>query len=267
MAGSDDMGNSTWLVEITPDTSLFTNGEGSLAAEIGFILSEDATFLDATVNESVWAFETFGSNPFTETITAGLSLGENEAFASFGSDPVSGPVELLTFTTAGSSGTLEWGGYTIDAGLVGEFTGARIAQAGINFDDIIGSAPLVANPGDCNNDGVVNADDLQCACGTGVIDSVLEQTGLLRGDLDGNGEVEFVDFLVMSTNFGTADVGYGGGDLDCDGTVAFADFLTLSTNFGMTSSAIATVPEPASGVFFAPFVIAFLLRFRSSQKS
>ena len=96
---------------------------------------------------------------------------------------------------------------------------------------------------------------------------MLELTGLIRGDLDGNGEVGFNDFLVMSTNFGGTDAGYAGGDLDCNGTVAFVDFLTLSANFGTASAAVATVPEPASGVFFAPFVIALLLCRRSSRKT
>ena len=260
-----ESGNPQWRVDVIPDASLFTAGEGSLAAEIGFTLT-DSLFVDATINESVWAFANPGSNPFTGTQTFGLTLTESEAFVAFGSEPVSGPVELLTFTIAGTTGELSWGGYTIDEGEVGEFTGARVAQAGINFDEIIGSASFfVANSADCNNDGFVNGSDLQCACGNGVIDDVLMQTGLLRGDLDANGGVEFADFLVLSTNFGNSDdVEYGNGDLDCDGTVAFADFLVLSTNFG-SSSAAATVPEPASDAFL-PLCIAAILLSTTSRK-
>jgi len=253
---------------VIPDASLFTSGEGSLAAEVGFTL-EGSMFIDATVNESVWSFAKAGSNPFTGTTTTGLELGETEAFASFGSDPVSGPVELLTFTTNGATGNLNFGGYTIDEGQLGEFTGARLAQAGLNFDNIIGSASfVVGSPIDCNNDGVVNSEDLLCACGgANVIDAVLEQTGLVRGDLNANSEVDFTDFLVLSTNFGMEGVGYVGGDLDCDGTVAFADFLGLSTNFGRSSETLASVPEPAGRPWLAPLITGMLLRLRASRKS
>ena len=53
------------------------------------------------------------------------------------------------------------------------------------------------------------------------------------GDLDGDGEVGFGDFLILSSNFGQ-DVqgGAADGDLDEDGSVQFADFLALSNNFG-----------------------------------
>jgi len=67
----------------------------------------------------------------------------------------------------------------------------------------------------------------------------------LVGDADGNGEVDFSDFLTLSGNFNTEGVGYDGGDFDCDGTVAFNDFLLISGNFGATSEAAASVPEPA----------------------
>lgn len=53
-----------------------------------------------------------------------------------------------------------------------------------------------------------------------------------QGDIDGDGEVGFGDFLQLSQTFGKrVDVGRGG-DLDGDGHVAFADFLLLARNFG-----------------------------------
>lgn len=67
----------------------------------------------------------------------------------------------------------------------------------------------------------------------------------LNGDLDGNGEVAFADFLTLSANFGASDVGYAAGDVDCNGEVAFADFLTLSANFGQTIGGAHAVPEPS----------------------
>ena len=65
------------------------------------------------------------------------------------------------------------------------------------------------------------------------------------GDLDGNGTVEFADFLTLSANFGNAVEGHEQGDIDCSGTVEFADFLVLSANFGNTVGGAESVPEPS----------------------
>lgn len=64
------------------------------------------------------------------------------------------------------------------------------------------------------------------------------------GDLDGNGTVEFADFLVLSANFGSMTTTHEDGDIDCNGTVEFADFLELSANFGNTVGGATSVPEP-----------------------
>ena len=52
------------------------------------------------------------------------------------------------------------------------------------------------------------------------------------GDADGNGVVDFADFLILSANFGRTDGSYADGDFDEDGSVGFSDFLILSGNFG-----------------------------------
>ena len=56
--------------------------------------------------------------------------------------------------------------------------------------------------------------------------------GTLRGDADGDGEVAFLDFLVLANNFGNADAAFADGDFDCDGSVGFLDFLVLANHFG-----------------------------------
>lgn len=81
-----------------------------------------------------------------------------------------------------------------------------------------------------------------------------------NGDIDGNGQVEFADFLLFSAAFGTS--GDSPADLDCDGEVAFADFLTLSANFGTTVAA-QPVPEPSSSLLgFVAFFSGMALRSR-----
>ena len=69
-----------------------------------------------------------------------------------------------------------------------------------------------------------------------------------QGDLDGNGTVEFADFLILSGNFGTGVASHSEGDIDCNGMVEFADFLVLSGNFGNNVVAVQSVPEPTSSI-------------------
>jgi|GEM_PF-3395132 len=73
--------------------------------------------------------------------------------------------------------------------------------------------------------------------------------GGVLGDFDGNGTVEFEDFLSLSSNFAEQVSTYEEGDANCDGAVLFDDFLILSANFGSTAGAAtsAQVPEPSSG--------------------
>lgn len=79
------------------------------------------------------------------------------------------------------------------------------------------------------------------------------------GDINGDGEVGFDDFLILSASFGQAADDHTMGDLDCDGSVQFADFLILSANFGeATSAGVQSVPEP-NGVFIASLAIVAML--------
>jgi hypothetical protein len=53
------------------------------------------------------------------------------------------------------------------------------------------------------------------------------------GDTNGDGVVNFNDFIVLSNNFGIATSdGAADGDFNADGRVDFADYVILSNNFG-----------------------------------
>lgn len=56
------------------------------------------------------------------------------------------------------------------------------------------------------------------------------------GDSDLDGEVNFNDFLNLSSNFGRRDATFADGDADGDGGVSFSDFLSLSANFGFDNN-------------------------------
>ena len=62
--------------------------------------------------------------------------------------------------------------------------------------------------------------------------SSLAPIGTLAADFNGNGTVDFADFLILSTNFGSNEATREMGDANDDGLVDFADFLLLSTMFG-----------------------------------
>ena len=117
---------------------------------------------------------------------------------------------------------------------------------------------------DCSGDGIVSADDLACvhtfAEASVQRDAVLAEIGSLPGDLDGDGEVAFADFLVLSGNFGMDNAAapeYTSGNIDLENGVDFADFLVLSANFGQTpAGSAAAVPEPSAGLLASLAVLA-----------
>lgn len=90
--------------------------------------------------------------------------------------------------------------------------------------------------GDFNGDGINDMlikPDFSFGDARGVI--LFGSRTQLAGDVDGNGEVDFNDFLALANNFGSDDeVTREDGDLDEDGTVSFLDFLILANNFGRT---------------------------------
>jgi hypothetical protein len=133
--------NIDWHVLIAPDPSLFVVNMppgGSIAVELAFAI-DDAELLSVDVNTAAWDFETTAVNPFTGMLTEGLwidTIGDR-TFGAFGSIFFTSgdPVELFNIMTAGIPATLRWG----VAASGDNALGARIAQAGINFDGYTGS--------------------------------------------------------------------------------------------------------------------------------
>ena len=107
---------------------------------------------------------------------------------------------------------------------------------------------FAADPLDCNGDGSVDIDDVNCACAAGDFEQaneILVEIGSLAGDADGNGTVEFQDFVILANNFGQVGQ-YTDGDFDWDGMVDFPDFVILANNFAKSGGGTgAAVPEPS----------------------
>ena len=59
------------------------------------------------------------------------------------------------------------------------------------------------------------------------------------GDADGDGAVNFRDFLALAQNFGTTNATWHEGDFDQDGVIAFEDFLLLAEHYGESRFPVA----------------------------
>ena len=158
-------------------------------------------------------------------------------------------------------------GFTNGAEL-GDFDGDGVAERTVNITNPgLALDTPIADLGDCNLDRTLDTSDLSCVDAIDARDAVLEALNTLPGDLDGDGEVAFSDFLILSANFRSDARAYTDGNINLQGTIDFADFLILSNNFGNTVAASATasaVPEP-SGAMLASLVAICLLSTRKRR--
>ena len=77
---------------------------------------------------------------------------------------------------------------------------------------------------------------------------------LVKGDIDGNGQVDFKDFLTISANFGREDgADRSEGDLNGDSAVNFSDFLIVSQQFGQEPEFELEEPDLGGGSIFPSF--------------
>ena len=150
-SGLNAGGNREWLVEVTPDASLFHDPPGdnpdrglggSIAVELAFAI-DHTDLLGVDVNTVAWENETVGNNPFTGTVTDGLWLDliGDRTFGAFGSIFFTSddPMRLFTIETAGAGLSAIRYGVAASGHPV---NGTRIAQFGTNFDGYTGSVTV-----------------------------------------------------------------------------------------------------------------------------
>lgn len=130
---------------------------------------------------------------------------------------------------------------------LGPFEGDFNRDRQVDAEDIDALSEHIRSMGteelyDANGDGMVDMDDH-----TFWVENV---KGILHGDADMDGAVEFKDFLFLSGSFETK-AGWAGGDFNGSGLTDFDDFLTLSGNFGQTVTKVASVPEASSFVLLS----------------
>ena len=79
---------------------------------------------------------------------------------------------------------------------------------------------------DLNEDGRISRDD--------EVFWIEEVAATAEGDIDLDGRVDFVDFLVLSSHYGDKEAVLVQGDIDGDGSVSPNDLAILRANFGLT---------------------------------
>lgn len=90
------------------------------------------------------------------------------------------------------------------------------------------------------------------------------------GDFDGNGEVEFADFLQLVAGFNKPGT-YSNGDISFDGQVDLEDFSIFRRAFAATAAgepSAASVPEPTSALMlvFSALALPMLRRSRNTSE-
>ena len=89
----------------------------------------------------------------------------------------------------------------------------------------------------------------------------------IPGDANGDRQVDFADFLIVSDNF--AQPGdWLSGNFDADGFVRFSDFLAVSANFGtnLIPSMASPVPEPSSRALLFVMALSALMKCYSKRR-
>lgn len=276
--GLNGSSNREWVVRVAPDASLFSSAAGgSLAVELGFDVTA-GSLVSATANSVLWPRTNPGNDPFTNAITRGVAVDSaaNTVFAALGSGlfPTDAAVDVITIETAGSATTtLTWGGHLLLAGSDNAFTGSRIAQNGVNYDNYMGTLTLGGGglPCDLDADGDCDQADIDLLYANSpsqadITNWLLQASDpanpyktdsggtvsdvYVMGDVNLDGDVNSTDLGQLLNNFGSgAGPGWSGGDLNADNDVNSTDLGLLLNEFGSMSASVA-VPEPSGLLSF-----------------
>jgi hypothetical protein len=99
----------------------------------------------------------------------------------------------------------------------------------------IGVFQYVSNPASHLNTSVDTLGGVDITLVHGIAQAVLASAAIMGGypgktaDFEGNGEVDFEDFVLFAEGFGGSEPTF---DLDRDGRVGFSDFIIFAKNFG-----------------------------------
>ena len=98
--------------------------------------------------------------------------------------------------------------------------------------------------GDFNHDGTVNAVDidlLRLAINTDSAAPIYDVNGGGLDVTDLNMQINFTDFVSLSTNFGSSGTGWAQGNFNLDDITNFEDFVLLTNNYAADLSSGVSV--------------------------
>ncbi len=103
----------------------------------------------------------------------------------------------------------------------------------------------------------------------GIDNVTLQITGVLDGDLDGDGDVDATDYGIVRDHLQQSQIYGAQGELNGDGFVDLDDFRLFKTLYAAAAGAgstggslVVSVPEPSTAVLAMMFLAAAALRFR-----
>jgi hypothetical protein len=217
--------NQLWEITLSPQVA------AAVAVEIGIEFS-GGSILSVVPNAVLFDDLNPGQNPFTGTITEGVSIHDfqgtaDAAFMALGGLLPSLDEVLVATVTTNGPGVLQLGNQDHN----GFFVGAVVAQQGVSFPGLTASL----------------------------------EVGGLSADFDANGAVNSADLSIWANQFGSAATP-ATGDANGNGRADGADFLLWQQQFGSGAASLAAagvVPEPTSLAAAAMLLCGTVLRRRS----
>lgn len=174
-------------------------------------LVDDGTTIHAFAYDDIWYKETDGDGFSLESVnTSSNDINDWARKAGWQ------PSQILGGTPGTGRASLS---------ILGDFDGDSL----VDENDIDLLHVRIANGDasgqyDLNGDNIVSGKDADH-----LIENILNTS---RGDFNLDGEVSFLDFLLLAQSFGSQNTGWATGDSDGDGRVSFLDFLAMAENFG-----------------------------------
>jgi len=260
----------------------------------GFDTSGVQNIADAPYVRDIWSYENFGRG------TSHVMPADVHVVEDYGTDPYSAYRTATADTTvAGGPPSappvgdvwtdrmwmLNWSGWAggMDPGLLMTwrlvldqqyFDGELWVATSWTGPQYVYNLPPAGTPGDFDDDGDIDADDIDMLCAnmgsldletydlddSGVVDEddmiylvttlveydtdddgTPDGQGTYRGDFNLDGVVNATDLQIMKGSFGSSGVGYAAGNANCDTVVNATDLQILKGAFGSSASG---VPEP-----------------------
>jgi len=128
----------------------------------------------------------------------------------------------------------------------------------LSSETVFDGMTLLVRESYCDFDinGVVNLNDLYGPNAYAVDQTrCLAELHRLPADANGDGQVQFADFVILANHFGQPGL-FPEGDFDFDRQVQFSDFVILAVNFGRSSAVAGSrpaggnpVPEPGANFY------------------